>query len=194
MNDLERFAEASIQKISKQPFQFEQHAQFRLIKLSETLAKGREKSRKKMNRRTTRVGHRSILSRSGSLLRVPHARRIRLSLAHSIPRLTTQIKWDVTCPPIRHERRSARNIPLIFIPLLLHVPRGTQKLKGEGEGMRDPIHSSANKSVSPRWGNLFDHAVAGFRSVAIGCNWRTSSGGGVLGRNKSSGTGFSPLD
>lgn len=128
MNDLERFAEASIQKISKQPFQFEQHAQFRLIKLSGTIAKESrgEKSRKKMNRRTTRVGHRSILSRSGSFLRVPHARRIRLSLAHSIPRLTTQIKWDVTCPPIRHERRSAKYPPDFYPPSPPRPSRNTK--------------------------------------------------------------------
>lgn len=98
--------------------------------------------------------------------------RIRLSLAplDSMSDNRDKMRRDLSPdPPMNVD---PRNIPLILIPLFsstsLEKHKSLKERRRGGEKEGDPIDSSANKSVSPRWGDLFDHAVAGFQSVAIG--------------------------
>lgn len=122
--------------------------------------------------------------------------RIRLSLAplDSMSDNRDKMRRDLSPdPPMNVD---PRNIPLILIPLFsstsLEKHKSLKERRRGGEKEGDPIDSSANKSVSPRWGDLFDHAVAGFQSVAIGPG--VIDGRGFEGETEAVGRGSDLLD
>lgn len=83
-----------------------------------------------MNRRTTRVGHRSILSRSGSLLRVPHARRIRP--LDSASDNTDKMRRDLSSNPAWTSIREIS--PWFLSPFSSTSLEEHKSLKGRGRG------------------------------------------------------------